>query len=543
MTSVPRLSDIPRRLAVDEFWNLLGRREHEQLDFKRGVPADVRDTIAAMAMTHGGLIVHGVDDAWHIVGCPLSQNTQDRITRTAFECGVDVQVREVELGELRLTICAVPEVRGRIVTTPDGRLLRRVGGDSQPLRGDTMARFVRERGHRSGEDEPLAAIRTSAFDLAALNQVLAADGHPGVERSQVDRALSDLGVAVPAAPPLDPRVLRAAVVLFAAEPRDFIRGAAVQLVRRIGIGPGPGPSAAREECAGPFVNTVTCCLRFIYEHTCRFEFVTAARREMLSEYPEAVLREAIVNALAHRDYGLDGATVDITVWDDRIEVRSPGALPGHITADNMRVEHYSRNPRIMRVLKTVGLVEEYGEGIDRMYREMESRLMEPPTFEATASSVTVTLRNRFLVDVEDQVWLMQLGREDLTVNERRALVAVRRNGAVTPREFRSIVPEADAGAVLTGAAAKGLLLRVGHRGGSRYVLSGAVTLRAGTGAQNGRRQTLIDEIRRRGSISTTEAALLVNATPVAARKLLDELEQAGLVHARGRTRARRYYLR
>ena len=235
--------------------------------------------------------------------------------------------------------------------------------------------------------------------------------------------------------------------------------------------------------------------------------------------------------------------MDITVWDDRIEVRSPGALPGHITIDNMRAEHYSRNPRIMRILKTVGLVEEYGEGIDRMYREMESRLMEPPAFEATASSVTVTLRNRFLVDVEDQVWLMQLGREDLTLNERRALVAARRNGAVTPRELRKVVTEADAGAVLASAVAKGLLVRIGHRGGSRHVLSGDVTFRTGMGAQDGRHQALIDEIRHRGSISTTEAALFVNVAPAKARRLLDELVNVGLVQARGRTRARRYFLR
>ena len=158
MASVPRLGDIPRQLALNEFWSLFGHLEHEQLDFKRGVPTDVRDTIAAMAMTHGGLIVHGVDDRRNVVGCPLSQNTQDRITRIASECGVDVQVREIVVGEFELTICAVPEVRGRIVTTPDGRLLRRVGGDSQPIRGDAMARFVREREHRAGEDEPLAAV-------------------------------------------------------------------------------------------------------------------------------------------------------------------------------------------------------------------------------------------------------------------------------------------------------------------------------------------------------------------------------------------------
>ena len=546
MASVPRLGDVPRQLTLDEFWSLFGNLEHEQLDFKRGVPTDVRDTIAAMAMTHGGLIIHGVDDRRNIVGCPLSQNTQDRITRIASECSVDVQVREITVGEFELTICAVPEVRGRIVTTPDGRLLRRVGGDSQPIRGDAMARFIREREHRAGEDEPLVTARPPEFDLGAINQVLAADGRPAVGPDLLDRALADLGVAVPAPPPLEPSVLRAAAILFAADPRDFIRGAAVQLVRRTGIGSDPGPTVAREECSGPLVATVDCCLRFVESHTRQFEAVTGSRREALPEYPDAVLREAIVNALAHRDYGLVGATVDITVRDDRIEVRSPGPLPGHITLENMREEHYSRNPRIMRVLKTMRLVEEYGEGIDRMYREMESRLMEPPVFEATASSVTVTLHNRFLVDVEDQLWLRQLGREELTADERRALVAARSNGAVTPRELREIMPDADARTALDSAVTKGLLTRVGERGGSRYILSGEAVLRAGgaeLAAQNRRHQALLDEIRRRGSISTAEAATLLNATPTVARRLLDELVNARLVQARGRTRARRYYPR
>ena len=210
MASVPGLGAIPRRLAVDAFWSLFGRLEHEQLDFKRGVPDDVRDTIAAMAMTHGGLIVHGVDDRRNVVGCPLSQNTQDRITRIAFECGVDVQVREIVVGERKLTICAVPAVRGRIVTTPDGRLLRRVGGDAQPLRGDALARFVFERRHRAGEDQPLVTVQVSAFDLGAVNRVLTADGRTAVGEDRMVRALADLGVAVAAPPPLEPSVLRAA---------------------------------------------------------------------------------------------------------------------------------------------------------------------------------------------------------------------------------------------------------------------------------------------------------------------------------------------
>ena len=546
MAGVPRLADIPRRLSPEAFWDLFGRLEHAELDFKRGVPADVRDTVAAMAMTRGGLIVHGVDDRRTFVGCPLSHNTQDRITRIAGECGVDVQLLALSVGELELTICAVPEVRGRIVTTPDGRLLRRVGGDSQPLRGDAMARFVREREHRAGEDEPLAVVDLSAFDLHAVNQALAADGRPAAARDGVDRALTDLGVAVAGAPPLGPRVLRAALVLFASEPRRHVRGAAVQLVRREGVGPGPGPSSAREECAGPLADTVDGCLRFVAAHTRRFEIVAGSRREALPEYPGPVLREAIVNALAHRDYGLAGATVDITVWDDRIEVRSPGPLPGHITLENMRTEHYSRNPRIMRVMKILGLVEEYGEGIDRMYREMEARLMEPPVFEATASSVTVILRNRMLVDVEDQSWLSQLDRDDIGGDERRTVVAARRAGAVAPRDLRAMLPDADIDALLSRMVAKGLLSRVGRRGGARYVLSDALVRRAGNpgmAAHNRRRQVLLDEIRRRGSLSTNEAATLLDVAPAVARGLLNDLVRAGLARAAGRTRARRYHLR
>ena len=494
-------------------------------------------------MTHGGLIVHGIDDQRTIVGCPLSQNTQDRITRIASECGVDVQVRTVIVECKELTITAVPEVRGRIVTTPDGRLLRRVGGDSQPIRGHAMARFVREREHRSGEDEPLAQFRSDAFSLGAINEALTSDGRSPVGLAQLARALNDLGVAVPAPPPLDTSVLRAAAILFASQPKDFIRGAAVQLVRRVGVGPGPGPAAAREECSAPLAATVDCCLRFIGDHTRHVEAVTGSRREVLAEYPQAVLREAIVNALAHRDYGLQGSTVDISIWDDRIEFHSPGPLPGHITLENMRTEHYSRNPRIMRVLKTVGLVEEYGEGIERMYQEMESRLLEPPVFSATDSSVSVTLYNRSVIDVEEQLWLQALEGVHLMADERRLLVEVRRaGGAIAPRQIREVMPEADTRELLARAQAKGLLARIGTRGGSRYTLANFIVPLAG-GAVTTHAQVLLDEIRRRGSLSTAEGVKLIGATPAAVRALLQKLVQAGLIRAQGKTRARRYYLR
>ncbi len=549
MARTPQFDDIPPSLTEQAFRALFGGVEHEGLDFKRGVSESIRETIPAMAMTDGGLIVHGVDSNGRITGCPLSQKTQDRITRYANECGVSVEVKALSVGAVELTVTAVPEIRGRVVTTPDGRLLRRVGGDCQPLRGDALTRFVQQRVEHSGEDQPIdpaSGFDPAVIHLAALNEALAADGRApiGGDRSSVMRALIDFNVAERSVDPLDPRVLTAALVLFGNEPHRHVSGARVQLVRRDGIGPGPGPSSAREECAGPLSRVLECCLNFIAQHTRQFENVVRRKRETIAEYPEAVMREAILNALAHRDYGLSGATVDITVWDDRIEVRSPGPLPGHITVENMRDEHYSRNPRIMRVLKTMRLVEEYGEGIDRMHREMEVRLMEPPIFNATADSVTVTLRNRSLASVEDQTWMVMLGAEQLSVDERHALLLARNEGAVTPRRLRQIRPESDAGRVLEVAVAKGLLVRTGKRGGSRYELSAEIRLRVGTtgiAAQSRKQQLLLEEIRGKGSISTSEGAELLGESMARTRSLLNGLVQDGVIRAEGQTRARRYY--
>lgn len=549
MPDLPRtMADIPQVMSEVVFWDLFGQREHERLDFKRGVPNELKDAIPAMAMTDGGFLVLGVSDARALIGCPLSQNTQDRITRYANECGVDVQVREIAVGGVALTVVGVPAVTGRIVTTPDGRLLRRVGGDCQPLVGDAMARFVRARCDVQAEEEPLAAFDLADVDVTLLNDALRAERRSAVRRSEqgVLRALTDLGVANPPSPPLAAQVLAAAAILFADEPSKYIAGATVQLIRRSGVGPGPGPTIARTECVGPLPHLLESSIRFIEEHTKKYEVVRGARREDFPEYPAVALREVILNALAHRDYGLAGATVDITVWDDRIEARSPGPLPGHITIDNMRDEHYSRNRRLMRVLKSMGLVEEYGEGVDRIYQEMDARLMDPPIFASTPSSVTVTLRNRFVVDIESQVWLSLLGHQEMTATDRRLLLTAHNEGAVTPRRVRQLFPAIDAEQALLSAVARGLLSRVGQKGGTRYVLSPEVILRAGDRgleAQSRKRQMLLDELHRRvDGISTAEAAVLLGEESSAARHVLNDLVRAGLVEARGRTRARRYFV-
>ena len=256
------------------------------------------------------------------------------------------------------------------------------------------------------------------------------------------------------------------------------------------------------------------------------------------------MREALLNALAHRDYGLAGTTIDVTVWDDRIEIRSPGPLPGHITTENMRREHFSRNRRLMRTLRDLGLVEEFGEGVDRMYREMESRLMPPPEFAVTSDSVTVTLRNQFLVDIEEQAWLLALGPWPGSAAERRVLVELRRRGEAAKRHVAEVLPSIDLDYLFAEMLQRGLVERVGHAGGTQYRLSDAVLRRAGTSAGSGpgmRRASLLTELKRVGNLSSAEAAKLLNVERAAARNMLNELAAAGLVRPAGNTRARRYH--
>ena len=197
------------------------------------------------------------------------------------------------------------------------------------------------------------------------------------------------------------------IFLFARDPSDVARGAAVQLVRRSGTGPGTVPSIERTECAGPLAETIACCMDFISRHGGR-------------------------------------------------------------------------------------------------------------------------------------LWLNQLGADGLGRNEARALVAARRGGGVTPRALRAGMPDADIDAMLARMVSKGLLRRVGVRGGSRYVLSDTTVARAGRGPPDDR-QTLLDEIRHRGSLSSAEGAMLIDRDVAYARSLLNELVAAGLVRAEGRTRARRYH--
>ncbi len=196
-------------------------------------------------------------------------------------------------------------------------------------------------------------------------------------------------------------------------------------------------------------------------------------REM-PEYPEFAWQEAIVNAIAHRDYEDQAREIEVWFFEDRMEVKSPGDLVPPVTLDLLRSRtavHGSRNPLIVRLLVEAGLMREEGEGIARMFEEMEASYLHGPEFALEAATFTVTLGNEPIFAGVSAAWQTTVRRLPLSLAQRRVLVAHpdgftnedyrRLNGVNRDEAYREIQEMVALGVVLPAEApGRGAVYRV-----------------------------------------------------------------------------------
>ncbi len=160
----------------------------------------------------------------------------------------------------------------------------------------------------------------------------------------------------------------------------------------------------------------------------------------MPEYPDFVWQEALVNAVAHRDYRVQGRGVEVWLFDDRMEVTSPGELPAEVSLEQLRRRepiHCSRNPRITRVLAELGLMREQGEGIIRMYEEMERSLLQLPQFASEGGVFRVMLHNEPGFETPDQAWVRHVQGLPVAPRQKRILVAYPK-GRFTSSDYQRI---------------------------------------------------------------------------------------------------------
>ncbi len=140
-------------------------------------------------------------------------------------------------------------------------------------------------------------------------------------------------------------------------------------------------------------------------------------------YPEDACREALINAIAHRDYSIEGRGIEILIFDDRMEVHSPGGLLSTVRIEELkRLQglHQSRNALVARTLREIGYMREMGEGLRRIYKLMSDADLVAPDLRSDLSKFSIILSHKSVFSDSDQRWLdgfrsMRLTREEMLV--------------------------------------------------------------------------------------------------------------------------------
>ncbi len=221
------------------------------------------------------------------------------------------------------------------------------------------------------------------------------------------------------------------------------------------------------EFRGTLPGVIDAARAAIFEKLSKKAVLDGFVRQDVPEYPEFAYREAIVNAVSHRDYGLEGSFIQVRLFADRLEVQSPGGLGGNLTVENIAYEQYTRNPHIVRLLEDFGYVERRGLGVDHMIRAMTQAGRQPPVFDDRGSSFWVTLKGGLPFPS-----LPDLSRMGLNERQVRAVELLHTHGRLTNREYQQEFDVSERTALydLQGLVEVGLALPVSSGRGRYYIL-------------------------------------------------------------------------
>jgi ATP-dependent DNA helicase RecG len=245
----------------------------------------------------------------------------------------------------------------------------------------------------------------------------------------------------------------------------------------------------------------------------------------VSEYPRFSWQEALLNAIAHRDYSVQGAGIEVWLFDDRMEVTSPGGLLPELSLDellSLRRVHCSRNPRLMRTLVDLGLTRDQGEGIPRMFAEMADAFLPNPRIESSLRNVSVVLGNTTTLSEDDRAFVSRIGGEDLSDEEFRALLQAHRHTQVDNASLRSLMGLDTLGAsqILRRLRDRGLLEL--HARGSQSYYTLALPLRLHDAADRG------EQVSDRGELQSDRGELGPDRGEQLAPSLLEAIAGLGV---------------
>ena len=392
------ISNIDPTLSIEKLQTMT---ESQFFDRKsaRLTPKDFSHQLSAFANASGGLVVIGIEDDGKITG--VNADKENAFRQAAFDnlqvppkYKIEVIPCVMNSGENgNIMLFHIAPSANEIIKLKNGDAYLRVGDSSRKLNAEMLAALEYSKGIRSYESRIVDDATIDDLDKELIEQYTKLLGTTA--SSSLD-LLKGRGLIKEKDGQY--KITVAAILLFGKAPTQFLPGARVRFLRYEGITAEVGTrfNLVKDitfEC--PLHQLLTEGKRLL-ESQMR-EFQQLGRDgvfKKIPEYPTFAWLEGLVNAVAHRDYSLQGDYIRITMFDDRIEFSSPGRLPSIVTVDNIQTTRFSRNPMIARVLSDFGWVRELNEGVKRIYTDMASFFLDPPTFsEPNGNTVLLVLRN------------------------------------------------------------------------------------------------------------------------------------------------------
>lgn len=370
---------------------LLGQPEGKTLEFKRDLssPKNLLKTLVAFANSAGGTLVIGVDDDRQPLGMANPLDKEERLCSLIADSISPRLAPTVEMVTIEEKTLLVVEVfqsntRPHWLKTagPEDGVYVRLGSTNRQADRELIAELRRSAEGIAFDETPLPGLTRADLDLTALKE------HFGNERSLRDSDLLTLRLLTREQGALVPT--RGGVLLFGKERTRHFPDAWVQCGRFVGRD--RATIFDHIELFDPLPQAVDNIMLFLKKHAMRSADFSGVRRRDVWSIPLPILREAAINALVHADYSQRGAPIRIAFFDDRIEIENPGILlPGMTIEDMKQGVSRIRNHVIARVFRELRLIEQWGSGVRRVFREAASHGLPEPRIEE------IGLRLRFTV--------------------------------------------------------------------------------------------------------------------------------------------------
>ncbi len=366
-------------------------------------PKDILKHFVAFANAEGGQLVIGIEDDGTISGFKdvNAHRPEEFINLSITELRntpllIDYTLLNVENvnGESdQILVFDIPLSPNRVIKSFDERTYLRQADNSMNLNVQQVIQLEYDRGQRFFEDETLLTTGIKDIDLELLQDYREKMDAPNLSFNDILEARNLM---------IDGKITHAGILLFGKNPTRYLPQARIKVVKYEGNSPGTGKNLniIKEktfETAIPklitevtdFIRTQLREFQYLEEQTVKFK--------KTPEYPEFAWFEGVVNAATHRDYSIRGDYIKILIFDDRMEIDSPGLLPNIVTINNIKNTRYSRNPRIARILSEFGWVKEMNEGVKRIYSEMESLFLNEPIYSEPNRNVLLILENNIML--------------------------------------------------------------------------------------------------------------------------------------------------